>query len=104
MPELKMEQITAWEVDYSDWDRYVNDYFGFEKKGYFYPYEFVADHEANNDSIYEFNPNGKELHECDRKEIEKWIKNPNSSSYMTHTIFDYIVSKGDLPKGTYYIK
>ena len=108
--QLKMKQIEAWEIDYDDWDEFVNKYFEFEptesKYGYGsykeYPYEFVADHEANNDSSYHFTPNGK-IRDRSLKRVEKWIKDPKSDMFMSHDIFDYIVSKGDLPKGTYYI-
>jgi hypothetical protein len=106
--KLEKKQIEAWEVDYNDWDEFVNDYFDFEPDVRphgctVYPYEFIADVEANNYSAYEFHPDGK-ISKSSLKSVEKWMKDPKSGFFMTHGIFNYIVSKGDLPKGTYYIK
>jgi hypothetical protein len=105
--KLKKKMIHGWEIDYHDWDEFVNDYFGFEPDvrphgSKEWPYEVVADIEANNDSIYEFNPNGK-ISKSSLKSVEKWMKDPKSDGFVTHDIFDYIVSKGDLSEGTYYI-
>lgn len=115
--ELKKSKEIIWLVDYNDWDRFVNDYFGFEnvkeKYGYRgFPYEFCADHEANNDSKYSFTA-GYEWSDNDYaerslretiKRVEKWVKDPKSENYMTNDIFEYLLYKGAIQKGTYYIK
>ena len=106
--KLKKKRIEGWEVDYQDWDDFVNDYFGFEPKvsrhgSKEWPYEFVVNIEANNYASYEFNPDGK-IRDYSLKEVERWRRNPKDDDISTHNILDYIVSKGDLPKGVYYIK
>lgn len=100
--ELKKKKISGWEVDYDDWDRFVNKYFGFEMEKYCYPYEFVVDIEANNYSMYEFNPD-IDINESVIKKVEKWANDPKSDNWMTHEIFDYLLYKGEIPEGTYYI-
>jgi hypothetical protein len=105
--ELKKIRIEGWEVDYQDWDDFVNYFFGFQPRiskhgSKDWPYEFVEDTEANNYASYEYTSDGK-ISDYALKEVEEWRKNPKSNSYITSDVFDYISYKGGLPKGTYYI-
>jgi len=109
MKELKINKKVVYNIDYDNWDRFVNDFFGLKRikkyntwESVEFKYEIVADEELGNDSKFEYAPNGK-ISDYDVENtlnpILFYKKVPN---YSTRTIMDYFVQIGILDKGKTY--
>lgn len=85
------------EVDYNDFDRFVNEI-------YFKPneYEFVADHEANNYSSYIFRVNGKISEDPWTQEEIKSIRS-GKPTRNTGLLLNLLCADGHIEAGEYLI-
>jgi hypothetical protein len=93
-PKLKYVKQNVFIVDSNDFDVFVNEIYGGN-------YEFVADHEANNYSSYQFDvPNMAMLYGDDAKEIRSGKYRPNN----THKLFKVLHEDGFIESGKYIIK
>jgi hypothetical protein len=93
--KLKATRKTIFEVDYSDFDEFVEGIYGGN-------FEFVADHEANNYSSYDFTaPN---MNRDFGGEFEAKIRNGNFYNVPVHAIFNVLLKDGHIEEGEYIIK
>jgi len=92
--KLKAENKTIFKVDYNDFDEFVTEIYGSN-------FEFVAGHEANNYSQYEFSaPN---MNMDFRGEYEAKIRNGNFNGVPVHALFNVLFKDGHIEKGDYVI-
>lgn len=93
--ELKAKKVTATVIDSNDFDRFVELKYGGS-------FEFVAIHEANNDSQYRFSaPN------CNMDfggENEAKIRQGIYPTYCTHALFNVLHKDGHIEAGEYIIE
>lgn len=93
-PKLKTKVKRIFEVDYSDFDEFVRAIYGGN-------FEFVADHEANNYSSYEFScPN---VHTDFGGKEEASIREGKYNDVSVHAIFNTLHKDGHIPAGDYII-
>lgn len=91
--ELKSRHVEYYEVEYDDLEKFINfHFFGNEDK-----FDFVADQEANNDTSYPYNVNGK-VDNYDRKRI-----NDKKTDYMTQAYLDEACQLGLIQPGKYLV-
>lgn len=92
--KAESESKTIFKVDCNDFDEFVTEIYGGD-------FEFVADHEANNYSSYEFSaPN---MNIDFRGEYETKIRNGEFSGVPVHAIFNVLLKDGHIEKGDYII-
>lgn len=92
---LKATLKRIFEVNDGDFDNFVRSIYGGN-------FEFVADHEANNNSQYEFTaPNMNR--DFDGK-YEAKIREGKFNGVPVHALFNVLHKDGHLPEGTYVIK
>lgn len=66
-------------------------------------WDFISDHEANNDSDYSFDVDGK-IDDYDKERLERFKKDSNSEGWMTQIFLDDLCKQELIPKGAYLIK
>lgn len=99
MAELKFETGKYHMVEYRDLEKFVDEEFGTTN------WSFVAAHEANNDSIYDFSAyvdtsmSAQEIREW-REELQKNFDEGGGSCY---DLFEVLVHEGRLPEGKYLV-
>jgi len=92
--KLKVENKTIFKVDYNDFDEFVTEIYGGN-------FEFVAGHEANNYTQFEFSaPN---MNMDFRGEYEAKIRNGNFNDVPVHALFNVLFKDGHIEKGDYLI-
>lgn len=92
---LKATLKRIFEVDYSDFDKFVTAIYGGN-------FEFVADHEAENYSSYDFSaPN---CHMDFNGEEEAKIRKGKFNGVSVHALFNVLHKDGHIPEGEYIIK
>ena len=94
-PRLKTRVKTRFEVDYGDFDRFVEEIYGGR-------FEFVAINEANNYSNYTFEVTEEDINDID-EEDEIAIRKGKYPMYCAHTVFALLCKDGYIPKGEYII-
>ena len=94
MEKLKVITKTVHIIDYDDFDKFVMDKYGGN-------FEFVAEHEANNYSEYEFTVPNKTL--MSESEGEK-IRSGKYVPFGVHKLFKCLYEDNFLHAGTYIIK
>lgn len=93
--KLKGEKKVIFEVDYSDFEDFVNEIYGGN-------FDFVADHEANNYSSYDFDaPN---MNRDFGGKYEAKIREGKFNGVPVHAIFNVLLKDGHIEKGNYIIK
>lgn len=94
MDKLKCKIETIITVNASDWDQFIQEYYGQD-------YEFVADHEASNDSSYTFliKPD-EELADYDESQLNDFEMG-RDPSYMTRILLVDLMREGIIPAGKY---
>lgn len=92
-PGLKMKRRVIYHVDYSDFNRFVNDTYGGD-------YNFVADMESSNDTSHEFNVNGI-IYDDD---VSEDIKSGKYEGWCADTILNTMAADGLIPTGEYIIR
>lgn len=97
--KLKYNQICYKEIDYCDWDDFVNACIP-EFNG---EYECVPYEEWNNDSSHEVHVDS-EMSKWDVKDMEKMILTGKPSHYSLYIISSYLCNKRLLDEGNYLIK
>ena len=93
--ELKSKKISVIQIDSNDFDRFVESKYG----GGF---EFVAIHEANNYSQYEFSAPNMNM-DFDGK-TEAKIREGKYPIFCTHCLFNVLLKDGFIEAGEYIIK
>jgi hypothetical protein len=92
--ELKSQKQTLIVIESDDFDRFVESKYGGS-------FEFVAIHEANNDSRYKFSaPN------CNMDfggKTETAIRSGKYPTYCTHALFNVLLKDGFITAGEYEI-
>lgn len=89
---LKHKKETVFFVDYKDFDNFVSEVYNCD-------YEFVAEHEANNYSSYEFEaPNLNEDYDDEYAKIRA-----GKLMSDTHGLFNCLYEDGHIEKGKYVI-
>ncbi len=96
--EMKIEEVLYHKVDFYELDRVINEFYKPNEE-----WDFVSDNEANNDSSYVFNVNGK-FDDYEEKRLEKFKKDSISTSWMTRTLLDDLCRQGLIPIGPYLVK
>ena len=98
--EIKMEtkEVLYHTIDCYEWERVVNEFYKPTPK-----WDFVSNHEANNDSDYSFDVDGK-IEDYEEKELEKFKANSNRTGWITQTLLDDLCRQGLIPKGVYLIQ
>jgi|JFJP01.1.fsa_nt_gi hypothetical protein len=93
--ELKMKVVTYNEIDYYDFNKFVQSIYGGN-------FEFVANEEANNYSRYKFDaPN---VHMDFDGEEEAAIRSGKYPMQCTHALFNVLHKDGHIQAGDYIIK
>ena len=95
---MTTEIVQYHELDCGEWNRVVNEYYKPISE-----WDFIDDHEADNDSNYSFNVYG-EIDELGEEQLIKFRKDSNSQGWMTQTLLDDLCQKGIIGKGRYSIK
>jgi len=70
--EMETKKVLYHTLDYHEWGRVVNEFYKPTTK-----WDFVSDHEANNDSDYSFDVDGK-IEDYEDKQLEKFKNGSNS--------------------------
>lgn len=92
--KLKIEKKAIFKVDYNDFDRFVKDIYGGN-------FDFVADHEAENYSSYEFSaPN---MNVDFGGVYEEKIRGGRFSGVPVHALFNVLFKDGHIEQGDYII-
>ncbi len=94
MPKLKYKKETVYQVDYDDFDKFVNE--GYKP---IRPYQLVAWEEVGNDSSHQYSIDGKFVDEDEEKEI----KSGKISKYCAGRILELACKDGLIPAGNYSI-
>jgi hypothetical protein len=92
--KLKAQRREIFEVDYYDFDEFVNDIYNGN-------FEFVADHEANNSAIYDFKAPNMNI-DFDGK-YEAKIRQGDFNNVPVNAIFNVLYDDGHIEEGIYYI-
>ena len=94
-----METRTFNVMDYNEFDKLVNKNLPQAKR----KYEFITEHEANNDSCYIFSANKEE---CEKDFFKKYDLPEILKGQLnnTHALFNYLCSLGILEPGDYLIE
>lgn len=109
MENLKIEKKVVYKIDYNEWDKFVNDFFGLVENGMIgnqswtqYGYEIAADEELGNDSKFEYAPDGK-ISEYDIEyTLDALLVEKRNPGYSTRVIMDYFVQHGILDNDKTY--
>ena len=96
--EMKTKEVSYHTVNHFEWERVVNEFYKPTPE-----WDFVSDHEANNDSDYSFNVDGK-VDDRDEKRLEAFRKDSLSQSFMTRMLLNDLCKKGLIPEGVYLIR
>ena len=104
---MKIETKTIHKIDYSAWEKFVQETYGIVNTGQYHPnYSFVADVECGNDTSHEYNGITKDEanDELDREELEEW-KDSNGKKQLwgARTLLLDMVSRDLIPEGDYII-
>lgn len=94
--ELKHEKKTVFIVDYYDLDTFVS-------KVYNQDFEFVADHEADNYSSYEFKIKPESIDEYHQKKIDAFVATGKGARLARWLMTD-MCNAGLIEAGSYLIK
>ncbi len=97
MKTLKKSVVTLFQVEYTDFENFVMEHYGFEKRWY-----FVADQECGNDCSLSFEVNGR-VDSYDEGQLEKFKTDPDSSYNITNAILNDFYREGLIEKGEYQI-
>ena len=93
---MEIKTITINTLDYYELDQAVKRIYGHE-------WSFVSDWEAVNEACYRFNGiDGLPLHPYDQDKLEEF-KTDGSGLYLTRSLLDDLVSRGEIPAGDYLI-
>lgn len=87
---------TVHNVDYHDWESFVNKFYGVEC------YDFVSSEECGNDSNHTYSPDGKQ-DKYEVQDIAEFVKQDGNICYRTSEIFNDLVAKGEIPAGNYCV-
>jgi len=96
--EMETKKVLYHTLDSFEWDRVVNEFYKPTSK-----WDFVSNHEANNDSDYSFDVDGK-IGDYEEEELEKFKKGDNNGNRMTQTLLDDLCRQGLISKGVYLIE
>lgn len=92
--ELKSRKETLTIIDSNDFDRFVESKYGGS-------FEFVAIHEANNDSRYKFSAPNMNMDFGGKSEAA--IRQGKYPVYCTHALFNVLLKDGFIEAGEYEI-
>jgi len=96
--ELKTTERKFYEVDYGDFEEFIQEEFGISE------YSFACDMECGNDSSHEFNVKA-ELDQWDEDQIKKFVDSDGKEeSYMAHALFNKLCQQGKIKEGNYLVK
>jgi len=95
--KMKTDTVQYHIIEYGEWERVVNEFYKPTPE-----WDFVSDHEANNDSNYSFHVTG-EIDEYEKDRILNFIKDSNFEGWMTQVLLDDLCCKGIINKGEYLI-
>lgn len=106
--KLKHELVTYFEVDYSDFEQFVNDHYPFKTAKDRDGYSFVAIEEGSNDSEYTFEVDPEDYLQSysntkyDKEKLTK-IRNGNIGTFENHYLFRILYEDGLIEPGNYLI-
>lgn len=92
--ELKYQKKVIYEVDYNDWDEFINKYYGIKQ------YEIVAAEEYGNYESHSFT--AKKGEDYDEEDIRD-LKSGKFVPWVTHDIFQDLANNDAIPEGEYLI-
>ncbi len=105
--ELKHKVVTYFEVDYNDFEKFVNDHYPFKTAKDRDGYSFVAIEEGNNDSEYSFEVNDENCFGY----VSKWdqeartrIRNGHIKPFENYQLFSILYEDGLIEAGNYLIR
>ena len=96
--QLKCEQVTAFEVDYSDWDDFINEFLRSKGWSSKWSYDIVSAEELGNYQTFR-------VYICDEinnGDLGKLMSN-GDYSWKTRAIGSWACEEGLIKSGTYYI-
>ena len=100
---MEIKKVEYFEVDYSEVDRFVNEYYNMPKNKYgAYEWEIAADLESPNDVSHTFDIDGI-LDKYDEKRLSNFLKG-DIEGFIARVLMNDLARKGLIPKGEYLIK
>lgn len=95
---LKYTTRTVHVVDYTDFDAYVQAFFGMKD------YEFVSNEKASNYSCYDYAVTGEDLDDYEKKRMREWLNGETYVAPAPMTLLNAMAAEGSIPTGEYLIK
>lgn len=96
---LKYTEKTVREVDYSEWDDFINNAYGKPYRSY----DIVADQELSNDMCKEVRVSAYELDEWQQEEVQTFLET-GRGNFITDTLTTDLANRGLLEEGTYLVQ
>lgn len=97
MKKLAFKTETIHTVSWSDFEDFVNEFYGITG------YHFVSSEEASNDSSHRYSATG-ELGKWDKKDMKEFVEKNGTPCYRTALVFNDLVAKGQIPAGDYCVE